>query len=435
MNAFRTYQKLAGELNYALFYALLIALPLPRFILQPIAVAWIISWVLECRFVPEGGWPALRDHIRTHWPLTLPGVLLVVYTLWEALSLLWAPDTVAGLKLIERHWPFVILVLIPLFGFNEHYQSHKMLATLFAASVASVPLYLFTYYWVWNADAVIWFNHDLLRPFEFPSFHGFTSLMKLRGFYCIILMLSICSSPLLYRHYRQTYPRWKVMVTLGIGVAVMLTGMLMTGSRTALLTLFITALFLLFVGYRKRLRWWTQLLIIVGGLSIGVSALVFNTRFSLFTSADIEHLDLALATEQNEPRFFIWKAVFDHADEYGWFGLGAGQHIPFMMNLYQEAGNELFLRMAYGPHSQYLSTWMCLGPLAVLLLLAVFVLIPRVYKGRAHYSAHAFAFLFAFSLISDDLLERMDSILILLVWMLLLYLIETTSSPIEQHPD
>ena len=43
-----------GKLNYALFLALLIALPLPRMILQPIAVAFIIAWVLELRFLPFG---------------------------------------------------------------------------------------------------------------------------------------------------------------------------------------------------------------------------------------------------------------------------------------------------------------------------------------------------------------------------------------------
>jgi hypothetical protein len=59
------------------------------------------------------------------------------------------------------------------------------------------------------------------------------------------------------------------------------------------------------------------------------------------------------------------------------------------------------------------------------LLLAALILIPRVYRGRAHFSAHALAFLFTFSLLFDDLFERMDSILIFLVWMLLLYIIET----------
>ncbi|MBR4460375.1 MAG: hypothetical protein IKS26_02590, partial [Paludibacteraceae bacterium] len=117
MNFLTKYQVLTGKLNYALFLALLIALPLPRVFLQPIAVAWVIAWVLECRFVNKENW---------RWTnMAIPGVLLVILTLWEALSLLWAPDTQAGLSIIDRHWPFIILVLVPLFGFNEHYRTSK----------------------------------------------------------------------------------------------------------------------------------------------------------------------------------------------------------------------------------------------------------------------------------------------------------------------
>ena len=425
-----------GKLNYALFLALLIALPLPRMILQPIAVAFIIAWVLELRFLPgassrSNGRSGLRLEGSNfpfsifHFPLALPGLLLVCLTLWEAISLLWAPDTQAGLSIINRHWPFIILVLIPLFGFNEHYRTSKVLPALFASCVASVPLYLFTYYWVWNYDAVIWFRPDLIRPFEFPTFHGFTSLMKLRSYYCLVLMLSMLSTPLLYRQYLQRYPRWEVLVTLGVGNAVMLAGILMSGSRSALLSLAVTAIFLLFVNYRKRLRWYWSLLIVLVGLSVGIAGVVLNPRFALLSATDIHNLNLSEANQMNEPRPFLWATALRHIDEYGLFGLGAGQHANFMLEQYREAGNDYFLTQGFGPHSQYLSTWMCLGPLAVLLLLAVFVLIPRVYRGRARYSAHAVAFLFALSLLFDDLLERMDSILIFLVWMLLLYIIET----------
>ena len=411
-----------GKLNYALFLALLIALPLPRMILQPIAVAFIIAWVLECRFLSK---PMSPMGPISPIKLALPGLLLVALTLWEALSLLWAPDTQAGLSIIERHWPFVILVLIPLFGFNEHYRTERLLPTLFAASVASVPLYIFTYYWVWNYDAVIWFRPDLIRPFEFPSVHGITSLMKLRSYYCLVLTLSILMTPLLYRQYIKRYPRWEVLLTLGIADAVMLTGMLMTGSRSALLTLAVTSIFLLFINYRKRLRWYWSLLIVLVGLSVGIAGLVLNPRFEILASTDIRSLNLAEANQFTEPRPYLWATALRHLEDYGLFGMGAGQHSAFMMEQFREAGNEYFLEQGYGPHCQYLSTWMCLGPFAVVLLLAVFVLIPRVYRGRARFSAHAVAFLFAFSLLFDDLLERMDSILIFLVWMLLLYIIET----------
>ena len=418
MNPLTTYQFLTGKLSNALFLALLIALPMPRFILQPIAVAWIISWVLECRFVNKENW---------RWTnMAIPGVLLVILTLWEALSLLWAPDTTAGLSIIERHWPFVILVLIPFFGLNEHYRSDKVLPTLFAACVASVPLYLFTDYWVWQYDAVIWFRPDLIRPFEFPTFHGFTSLMKHRNFYSIVLTLSMLSSPLLYHQYIKRYARWEVLLTLGIGNAVMLAGILMTGSRSALLTLALTSIFLLFVNYRKRLRWWWSMLFVVVGLAIGIGGFVLNPRFDILKATDIHSLNLSEASQLNEPRPFLWATALRHMDEYGFFGMGAGEHVPFMQEQFRQAGNDFFLAQQFGPHCQYLGTWMCLGPLAVILLLAVFVAIPRVYRGCARFSAHALAFLFAFSLLFDDLFERMDSILIFLVWMILLYIIETS---------
>ena len=211
-------------------------------------------------------------------------------------------------------------MLIPLFGFNEHYRTGRLLPTLFAASVASVPLYIFTYYWVWNYDAVIWFRPDLIRPFEFPSFHGITSLMKLRSYYCLVLTLSILMTPLLYRQYIKRYPRWEVLLTLGIADAVMLIGMLMTGSRSALLTLAITSIFLLFINYRKRLRWYWSLLIVLVGLSVGIAGLVLNPRFEILASTDIRSLNLAEANQFTEPRPYLWATALRHLENYGLFG-------------------------------------------------------------------------------------------------------------------
>lgn len=423
MNAFRTYQSLVGKLNYALFLAMLIALPLPRRILQPIAVAWVIAWVLEGRFLQKENW---------HWDKrALPGLLLVGLTVWEAISLLWCPNVPAGLSMIERHWPFIITVLIPIFGMNEHYRADKLLPALFATCVVSVPLYLFTFFWVWNADAVIWFRHDLIRPFEFPKFHGLTSLIKLRCYYCPTLILSILSTPLLYRQYLRQYPKWEVILTLGIANLVLLSGIIMTGSRTAVLTLVITVAFLMFVMYRKQLKWWWQLLIVAVGLGVALVTVTQNPRFSMLFTTDFHNINLADATEANEPRYYLWATVLEHWKEYGFFGMGAGQHSDFMMERFREAGNELFISLGYGPHNQYFSYRMCLGPLAVLLVLAVFVIIPRVYRGAARYSAHAFAFLYAFLLLSDDLLERMDSIIMLIIWMVLLYVIDTASNALS----
>jgi len=181
----------------------------------------------------------------------------------------------------------------------------------------------------------------------------------------------------------------------------------------------------------SRLKWWWQMLIVVISLGAAVTTTVLNPRFSLITGTDMYDLDLKEATTMNEPRLFIWHTVLSHADEYPFFGLGAGCHRPFLEKQYETSGNELYIHMNYGTHCQYFSYWMCLGPLAVLLLIAAFFCIPRVYKGTAHYSAHALAFLFLFHMISDDLLERMDSILILLVWMILLHVLETTPSPVR----
>lgn len=419
-SGFSIYQNWMGKLSFALFLAMLIALPLPRMILQPIAVAWIISWVLEGRFLQRANW---------RWtPLALPGLLLVVLTLWEAVSLLWCPDVSAGLRMIERHWPLVVLVVVPIFGLNANYRAEKVLPTLFAACVASVPLYLFTYYWVWNFDAVIWFRPDLIRPFEFPSFHGITSLMKLRSYYCIILMLAIFSTPYLYRQYRARYSRAEVVLTLGVADAVLIAGMLMTGSRSAILIFAVTTVFLMFVSYRRRLKWWWQVLVVVLGLSAGVASVVLSPRFYTFANVDFSELDLTDSDATREPRFYIWSAVMEHVGDYGLFGLGAGGHVPFLQEQYRQAGALMFLEQGFGPHSQYLSAWMCLGPMAVLLLLAAFVLIPRVYKGNGHFAAHALAFLFAFSMLADDLLERMDSILILLIGMVVIYVLETSAT-------
>lgn len=434
-----------GHLNYAVFLLLLCTLPLPWHITQPLLVVWISLWGLEqvARLILQASGAdgiscpmshsTIRQNIRHHLPLWL----LLGYVAWEALSLLWSSDTQAGKELLWKHLPLLAVCVVALLGVNEHYRPIHLKRAIYASSLVSVGMYMMLIYWSWHNGVLQIYG----RFFEWEPWAMLGSnpigLIKHRHYYCLILLLALCQTGSLYRYYRARYPRWSVWLTLGIGDLILLTAILLSGSRMMLALTPVIALVAM-IRYRhtvwKRVvshPWLTGCLVI---FVIGAGMYVWRHNSRIEKSRKefqwIGYEQSRQAPLSREPRIYIWHTVWHSRSEYGLWGMGFGSAYPFLMQQYEKDGIQEMINKGFGVHSQYLTIWMEQGPLAVLFILFILCFAPW-YKHR-HSSLHGatkqtlvwdtlyLCLIYGWGMVTETMCFRMSALYILYAMLIVL---------------
>lgn len=411
------YQNVLGYINYYLFFLALIGLTLPPRIGSTLGMLWLASYLLEGRWLQ-------RKYLRLGRHL-IPFALLLAYALWFAISISWANDVIGAKNAAGQYFVFPFLFLVALFGVNPLYRDKRYLITFLKACVVIVPTYYFAVYCAQNGT---YFLHG--PSGHMPDFHlvldkSYSSHIKHRLFFCMVLTLGLVAIPTIYRQqaplyhqkqalsWRITCPRWAQICLLAMAAIVICLGIYYTGSRASIFTgllLLTTALLIRFVDKR---HWWRGIIIL-----IVLSAAVFCTiKF---------HPRMQLADE--DPRVSIYHSALAHIHEVPFFGLGAGQQHQFVIDKYVEDGYTIGAQKRFDTHNQYLATYIELGPLAVLLLIAIFISLPLVFHGNARRLSLMLSLLYLSNMLTDNVMERFDPLTTLLIFMTLIL-------ACEQYPD
>jgi O-antigen ligase len=105
------------------------------------------------------------------------------------------------------------------------------------------------------------------------------------------------------------------------------------------------------------------------------------------------------------PRLFLWDAAFDIIAQYPWLGLGTGDVQPALNKVYEQKGYTGPLSRQQNAHNQYLQTMLALGVPGLIWLLMLFI-VPLVLAFRQkHFLLVLFFLLFAFSALTESMLE------------------------------
>lgn len=411
------YQTILGYINYYLFFLALIGLTLPPRIGSTLGMLWLVSYLLEGRWLQRKNLRLEKYHI--------PIVLLMVYAIWFALSICWAEDIHVAKNAASQYLVFPFLLLVALFGVNPLYRDKRYLITFLKACVIIVPVYYFATYCAQNGN---YFLHGQSR--HMPDFHlildkSYSSNIKHRLFFCMVLTLGLVSIPTIYRQQEALYskkgtlswqvtcPRWARITLLTMASVIICMGIYYTGSRASIFTgilLLTTALLIRFVNKH---HWWRGIILIV--------ALIV----SVFCTAKF-HPRMQLADE--DPRVSIYNSALAHIHEVPFFGFGAGQQHQFVIEKYIEDGYTIGAQKRFDTHNQYLATYIELGPIAALLLIAIFVSLPLFFHGNAKRLSLMISLLYLSNMLTDNVLERFDPLTTLLIFMVLIL-------ACEQYPD
>ncbi|MGN0236437.1 MAG: O-antigen ligase family protein [Paludibacteraceae bacterium] len=411
------YQNILGYINYYLFFLALIGLTLPPRIGSTLGMLWLVSYLLEGRWLQ-------RKNLRIGKHL-IPFVLLLVYALWFAISISWADDVNEAKNAANQYFVFPFLFLVALFGVNPLYRDKRYLITFLKACVIIVPTYYFAVYCAQNGNYFLYGPSGHMPDFHLVLDKSYSSHIKHRLFFCMVLTLGLVSIPTIYRQqaplyqqkqalsWRVTCPRWAQICLLAMASIIICLGIYYTGSRASIFTgllLLTTALLIRFVDKR---HWWRGILIIAALIIAVFCTIKYHPRMQL---AD------------EDPRVSIYNSALGHINEVPFFGLGAGQQHQFIIDKYVEDGYTIGAQKGFDTHNQYLATYIELGPLAVLLLLAVFISLPLVFHGNARRLSLMLSLLYLSNMLTDNVLERFDPLTTLLIFMTLIL-------ACEQYPD
>ena len=424
MNRYLTkYTEAAEWLNYFIFLLVVFSLPFPWHFTQPLIVAWGISWLLEGRWLQKR---CLRIHRGQ-----IPMLLITLFIGWEALSLLWTNDMANGVIQFSKHLPLLALVLPSLFGVNKHYRIEKTQVVLYVATLISVLCYAMMQYWARVNDMVVIYGQyvlwDTWNMFNIPPM----SNIKHHAYYCPVILMALGSTVGLYRHFRKVYPRWSVLLTLGIGDLILLTTIILSSTRSTLLLMPILLL-AIYWQYRHH-RYARKVGIAIVLLAVVTGSLVWTqSTVSLKLKQAFEWVDYEASKDMpwsREPRIYLWHIVLHDVSDYGWKGMGIGSSDGYMDRAYKEDGIQEVIDQSFGPHSQYLQTWMELGPIAMLLLVFIVCSAPWFHSRKIRWASFYLSLIYGWSMLTESYLSRMSGVFQLCFVVVLLIALEQDAIP------
>ena len=128
------YRQIVEKINYNLFVVAICMLPFPTRISLYAWELWLVSWLLEGRFLR-------KENIQWHKGI-MPIVLLPIWILWEGISYFWAINQSDAINTLVRHLSFIAILPIAIWGVNSQYNWEKAIKWFIASCVLSVFIYI-----------------------------------------------------------------------------------------------------------------------------------------------------------------------------------------------------------------------------------------------------------------------------------------------------
>lgn len=411
-NLLHKYQSVMGQLNYTIFLVLVALLPFPQIFLRYTCTAWLLTWLLEGRFLRK---PTLQD-----WQKAMPFLMFGAWYLWKIISGLWADNIRAYNWQLERYMVFGLLVPIGIWGVNENYNWKHICGVLASTCVLAAGIYAFTLFWVGNAE---FFNHRFgrspLQPLTSEFFASKISYIKHRLFLCSVEMMGMMALLYMRKDIIKRLGKVKGWIVIILAIAIIITLILATGSRASILSG--VALLTVWALYKLPIRHVRyKIAMVCVAVGIGLFALSQHPRMQNF---DYEQLfSFREASHSHNARLNIWGIALNSPKDYSLYGLGAGQSLPYLREKYKEAGFSEYARISYATHNQYIAEWMEIGIPGLLFFILAWISIPYCNTHRARKSAMMLLTLYGLNMLTDCMWGMFDGIILWAVWMLLIRL-------------
>lgn len=389
------------KVNYFLFLSMIASLPLPRIIMQWTWIIWLISWLMEMRFLHH-------ENLRFGKQM-IPSLFLAGIVILESISMIWAD----GCSFRDSQLSFLILPLIILYGVNELYDWKQISKVLIISCTASVYLYIFILYWANQPDSYWLRGTTELVPFSLSLFDSHFSLIKHRMIYCSLLGIAIILLFLLRMEFIQQWGKGYGICFIVFCLSTMLIGIVATSSRANLFTLLAIGVVALILYIPKKYR-------IRAGIGIGMIAIACAVAiWQLHPRMKNLNIDMVVHPKDHindvdmQPRLLIWNLALEHPKDYLSHGLGVGNSKNYLAEKYEALQLSRYLRDRFGAHCQYLTILMELGLAVLIAFIVLWYTIPLCYPKNSIGRKFIFfvTILVGLNMITDDILCGIETVI------------------------
>lgn len=327
----------------------------------------------------------------------LPCLLLVVFSLLGLLSACVADEP--NLVFQRVFGPKLALLLLPLFALmdDEQVDFSTILRYFILGNIVFIDYSILVVcfkYWV-NDDIEL--HRNLLRCFTEVC--------------CSIVHRTYSGVNILISYVALFYLLGRERVTKGYSVFIFVylifTLLFLVLNNSRIITL---AALLLWIGFgicylmrgKKRL-----MLLLMGGL------LLLLGLFVVVPSRTKDLVKNGQLTEKlmQDPRARIWPEAYSLGMERPWMGYGLNNITERLVERYLAADFLEGAAQKYGPHNEYLNTWLQMGVLGLLFFIALLMAIPWSAPAERRAFAIFFTLLFAFVFLTESMLDRYNGCL------------------------
>lgn len=412
------YKSIIEKINFMAFLGLLASLPYTLPFIKFFWYAWIFTWLLEFRYISNK--PTLR-----HRGLVYLSCGILVWLLWNSLSLLWADNTQAALNLLLRYASLLTIPFICVYGLNDNYDWRKSFKVLSITCITSIGVYMFTHYWVIN-HLYAFDKHSIHNIVDVDWWHMSELLLNIKHrmhYSSLLCMLFPCLA--------IVYPKIGKLPTIVIGI-VLLLAIFMTGSRIAWIYLIVIAIITIGWSVLQGKKNWVKGL----GIGVAVIVIVLGSVLGMLVhprNGGLSIREMISVNENNpvspafEPRMAIWHVALEQPKDYIAHGFGAGNATDYLVHRYQQYGWDGYIDRHFSPHSQYLGVCMDLGIVALILFIIFWMGIPFFFTGTQRYWVLCATAISMCSMMTDMLLGGLEGIVFVVVMAVLGYLLPTTN--------
>ena len=413
------YLHIIGKINYYLFIVAVCALPYPMHFVTYTWVAWLVTWALEGRMLQI-------KHMQWKKGI-IPIICLLVWVIWEIISRLWAIDQSYVAGHISRHISFILIVPIAICGVNKNYNWTTIIKWFIISCVASIFIYA-TYIYIVRCWTYILEHHQLPKYIQTWRYFGdYISYLKHRLYYGTVLNIGIIAllqtrGALLAdkRKYKTKYVFFYVILFI------LVLGVIWSSSRANMLTLLVVCAVAIIQPLKGRTRNLVTALVTIHGIIICTLLFSLHPRFEQIKFGNIighiteEKVD---DTTNIEPRINIWSIAITNYEDYVWHGVGAGGDTEYLKRLYDSQNWNKYYAKQYNAHNQYLAVFINLGIFAVILFIFIWLFYPLWYQSRLRQTAALISLTFGLNMLSENMFDRVDGIIIASLTMLSIVLI------------
>lgn len=411
------YKDIMGRINYGLFLAVVALLPFPQAPLRLACVLWIVSWLLE------GRWLSCPKSLKAN-KMAIPFVLFGIWYAWRILSGLWAADHAAWAFQMECYMTFGLLVPVGIWGVNERYDLKQIGKVFVISCVAAIPIYI-------AILSVLRTHREIIDALQWKAVWDYSrtdwwvfmcnniSVFKHRLFLCSVqLFAAVIAWQIWRKQWLKLIPIWLVL----------LSAIPLTGSRQSILSACALAVMLVVLELPKRLRVRYGALVLLVGVGLSIGLLKVHPRMQHFDIKDIT--ELRAPSPDHDVRFNIWGVALQHPSDYIVHGLGAGQSRQYMLSFYEQFGFSHYYEEAYNSHNQYLEETIELGIFGALFFVLIWLFLPLCAEKEGRRTAILLTTLYMMNMCTDCMFGRFCGIAL---WAVALIIILLQSNPQRQQ--